>query len=136
MRAEYKTMCVKFRTDDAAQMRAWEYLRKHVSEKPYSALIADMVSAMTCERAATDGGSGAESDLREQMNRMEQMLMEIKAICTAATDGVGRSLPPTDAIGAVQPESDQAEEARHENEMPQKFLDFVLGMGGDPDEDE
>ena len=136
MRAEYKTVCVKFRTDDSAQMRAWEYLRKHVSEKPYSALIADMVSVMTREGAATDGSSGAESDLQEQMNRMEQLLMEIKTICAAATDGVGRSLPPTDATGAVQPESGQAEEARHENEMPQKFLDFVLGMGGDPDEDE
>ena len=72
----------------------------------------------------------------ETMNRMEQMLLEIKTICTAATDGGGRSLPPADATGAVQPESGQAEEARHENEMPQKFLDFVLGMGGDPDEDE
>ena len=136
MRAEYKTVCVKFRTDDSAQMRAWEYLRKHVSEKPYSALIADMVSVMTREGAATDGSSVAETDLQEQMNRMEQMLLEIKTICTAATDGGGSSLPPADATGALQPESGQAEEARHENEMPQKFLDFVLGMGGDPDEDE
>ena len=104
MRAEYKTVCVKFRIDDSAQMRAWEYLRKHVSEKPYSALIADMVSAMTREGAATDSG--------------------------------GRSLPPADATGAVQPESGQAEGALNENEIPQKFLDFVLGMGGDPDEDE
>lgn len=136
MRAKYKTVCVKFRTDDAAQMRAWEYLRKHASEKSYSALIADAVTAKECFEDTTDGCSEAEHDFQERMSRMEQMLLEIKMICTAATDGAGRSLPPADEAGAVQPESGQTEEARHESEMPQKFLDFVLGMGGDPDEDE
>ena len=136
MRAEYKTVCVKFRTDDAAQMRAWNYLRSRAPEKSYSALIADAVSVMNREEAGRDDSPGTDSHDWEQINRMENLLLEIKAICTAATDGAVRSLP-TD--GRTTDKSDvpaRPEEARHENEIPQKFLDFVLGMVGDPDDED
>lgn len=71
MRAEYRSVCVKFRTDDALQMRAWGLLcsRARAEKKSYSRVIAEALAGNTDLNEESDADTGY----------IEEMLREIRA---------------------------------------------------------
>ena len=139
MRARYRSICVKFREDNAEQMHAWEYLRTHAKGTSYSALIANAVSALEKKRvqAVTEESisSGmqcaADGDSRKQMERMEQMLREIKTICTAIRDDAGRSLPPMNGKAEDTSVTGKREEGERDDPFRKNVISLAMRMGGE-----
>ncbi len=117
MRAEYKTILVRFRKDDQAHMAAWEYIHGRCSRKRAA---ADVIAELVKEKDR--GGVIAPGSERQIID----LLSDVLHLCRDMDAKVGR--------GAVSPavEEDHRNDTRQEkdqSEVETDILNFALDMG-------
>ncbi len=119
MRAEYKTILIRFRKDDPGHMAAWDYIHEMCSRKIAAAdVIAEMVKGKD--------RSGNAAPASEE--HITDMLSDVLHLCRDIDTRIGRGvLSPapdeTSGIG-IRQEKDQSEV-----EVETGIMDIALDMG-------
>ena len=119
MRAEYKTILIRFRKDDQDHMAAWDYIHEMCSRKITAAdVIADMVKGKD-----RSGNTAPASE-----KQITDMLSDVLRLCRDMDVRIGR--------GAFSPAVDdfsndiaQQEKDQSEVEVETGIIDFALDMG-------
>lgn len=119
MRAEYKTILIRFRKDDQDHMAAWDYIHDMCSRKIAAAdVIAEMVKGRNRSGITAPASEGQITD----------MLSDVLHLCRdmdAKIDRGALSPASNEAYGNdVQQEKDQSEV-----EVETGIIDFALDMG-------
>ena len=119
MRAEYKTILVRFRKDDPGHMAAWDYIHEMCSRKITAAdVIADMV------KGKDRNGNAAPASEKQ----ITDMLSDVLRLCMDMDTKIGRGVlspAPDETSGiSIWQEKDQSEV-----EVETGIMDFALDMG-------
>ena len=119
MRAEYKTIFVRFRKDDPGHMAAWDYIHDICSRKMTA---ADVIAEMVKEKDR----SGISAPASEK--QIADVLLDVLHICQAMDAKIDRGAlsPASDDISVndIRQEKDQSEV-----EVETGIIDFALDMG-------
>ena len=122
MRAEYKSICVKFRLDDPVHVKAFAFLQEHMdARKSYADIIAELIPSEDDE-----DGKRAEDE------RIFREVEDVKHLCGRIMDRLSKGVMTTGAdesIGKLSaPEKDQSEMT-----PPPEVANFILGMDDEDD---
>ena len=118
MRAEYKTILVRFRKDDQDHMSAWEYIHDRCSRKRAAAdVLAELV------REKDRGGFTVPASEKQ----ITDMLSDVLHLCRDMDVKMGR--------GVLSPARDESTDSmqqvkeQSEVEVEAGLIDFALDMG-------
>ena len=119
MRAEYKTILIRFRKDDPDHMAAWDYIHEMCSRKITAAdVIAEIV------KGKDRSGNAAPASEKQ----ITDMLSDVLRLCMDMDTKIGR--------GALSPAPDESsgndirqEKDQSEVEVETGSMDFALDMG-------
>ena len=119
MRAEYKTILVRFRKDDQEHMSAWEYIHDICSRKRAA---ADVLAELVREKDR----SGITVPASEE--QIKEMLSDVLHLCRDMDAKIGRGVlsPASENVSSdgLRQEKDQGEV-----EVETGIIDFALDMG-------
>lgn len=119
MRAEYKTILVRFRKDDPGHMAAWEYIHDMCSRKRAA---ADVLAELVREK----GGDGIIAPVSE--GQIADMLSDVLHLCRDMDAKINRGVlsPASEDVSddGIRQEKDQSEV-----EVETGIIDFALDMG-------
>ena len=118
MRAEYKTILVRFRKDDQDHMSAWEYIHDRCSRKRTAAdLLAELV------REKDRGGITVPASEKQ----ITDMLSDVLHLCQDMDARIGRGVI-SPAVDEGQSSTQQVKD-QSEVEVEAGIIDFALDMG-------
>lgn len=121
-----RSICVKFREDDSAQMAAWEYLQAECGSRTYAECIAALVENRDDrdKDAACEGGE-----------RASEMLVEIRQICMEIRGELDGYI--VSSAGKAGEGSARAgiEEMVHPAEIPEGIASLMRQLGGEDEEE-
>ena len=119
MRAEYKTILVRFRKDDPDHMAAWDYIHDMCSRKMAA---ADVIAEMA--KGKDRSGNADPASEKE----IADMLSDVLHLCMDIDTKIGRGalFPAPDDISGndIRQEKDQSKV-----EVETGIIDFALNMG-------
>jgi len=119
MRAEYKTILIRFRKDDPSHMAAWDYIHDMCSRKIAAAdVIAEMVKGRN--------RSGITAPASEE--QIKDMLSDVLHLCRDMDAKIG-SGALSHASEDVSGEGIRQEKDQSEVEVETGIIDFALDMG-------
>ena len=120
-----RSICVKFREDDPAQMAAWEYLTNERGAKTYAEKIADLMK----EKA----GEGALPSLVDR-EQSAGVLAEIKHICLDIRDQMDRCALSPVGTGEASRIDPVPEKMAHKGEITEGIADLMRQLSGEDEE--
>lgn len=127
MRADYKSLCVRFREDDPAHMAAYEFLQGRVTGgRSYADIIAELV-AEKCGQS--DDGTGVFG------KNYSDELTGIKHICSQIWEKMSRcAYPPVENDANDESSIFYGEDKQDKMAFSKGIADFILGSGDDDDD--
>ena len=117
MRAEYKTILVRFRKDDPGHMAAWDYIHDRCSRKT---AVADVIAEMVKGNDRSDNVAPASE------KQIADLLLDVLHLCQVMDAKIDRDAlsPASEDISGndIRQEKDQSE-------VEAGIIDFALDMG-------
>lgn len=121
-----KTICVKFREDDSAQMAAWEYLQAERGSKTYGECIAALVEDKDDSNKNADCGCGS---------RSWEMVAEIRQVCLEIREKLDGYVPFSAGMPGEERAKIDTDERAQLAEIPEKVANLMRMLGGEDEEE-
>lgn len=121
-----KTICVKFREDDSAQMIAWEYLQAEHGSKTYGECIAALVEDKY--------GSNKDADCKGE-NQSWEMVAEIRQVCLEVREKLDGYVPSSAGMDGEERAEIDTDERAQLAEIPEKVANLMRMLGGEDEEE-